>query len=102
MVRTLKTPTYVQLINWQAIRAAHHLLTTGQITVIIHYNASVYKSHLARQHHQRWQEQGLYVFFLPPYSPQMNRIEDEWSHLKRDELACRVFQDEYESSDRHN
>ena len=26
----------------------------------------------------------------------MNRIEDEWLHLKRDELACRVFEDEYE------
>ena len=24
----------------------------------------------------------------------MNRIEDEWLHLKRDELATRVFEDE--------
>ena len=24
----------------------------------------------------------------------MNRIEDEWLHLKRDELASRVFEDE--------
>ena len=51
---------------------------------------------MARQQHQRWQQQGLYIFFLPPYSPQMNRIEDEWLHLKRDELAGRVFEDEYE------
>ena len=28
----------------------------------------------------------------------MNRIEDEWLHLKRDELACRVFEDEYDLS----
>jgi putative transposase len=26
----------------------------------------------------------------------MNRIEDEWLHLKRDELASRVFEDEYD------
>jgi len=26
----------------------------------------------------------------------MNRIEDEWLHLKRNELACRVFDDEYD------
>jgi len=26
---------------------------------------------------------GRRLFFLPPYSPQMNRIEDEWLHLKR-------------------
>ena len=57
---------------------------------------SVHKSSLARQQHQRWQQQGLYVFFLPPYSPQMNRIEDEWLHLLRDELAGQVFEDEYE------
>lgn len=96
MVGTLKTPTYVQLMNWQAAIAKHRLHKTGQITVIIHDNASVHKSHFARQHHQRWQQQGLYIFFLPPYSPQMNRIEDEWLHLKRDELAGRVFEDEYE------
>ena len=35
-------------------------------------------------------------FFLPPYSPQMNRIENEWLHLKSDELACRIFDDEYD------
>ncbi len=26
----------------------------------------------------------------------MNCIEDEWLHLKRDELASRVFEDEYD------
>ncbi|MEH2256745.1 MAG: transposase [Nostoc sp.] len=49
--------------------AATRLLETGQITVIIDDNASVHKSSLARQQHQRWQQQDLYVFFLPPYSP---------------------------------
>ena len=39
---------------------------------------------------------GLLIFFLPPYNPQMNRIEDEWLDLKRNELACRVFDDEYD------
>ena len=38
---------------------------------------------------------GLFLFFLPPYSPQMNRIEDEWLHLKRDELSSRIFEDDY-------
>jgi putative transposase len=26
----------------------------------------------------------------------MNRIEDEWLHLKRDELFSQIFEDEYE------
>ncbi|WP_228042823.1 transposase [Desmonostoc muscorum] len=39
---------------------------------------------------------GFVHLFLPPYSPQMNRIEDEWLHLKRDQQDGRVFEDEYE------
>ena len=28
----------------------------------------------------------------------MNRIEDEWLHLKREELASRLFEDEYDAA----
>jgi len=35
MVGTLKAPTHVQLMDWQANKAQHHLDATGQITVII-------------------------------------------------------------------
>ena len=54
------------------------------------------KVNAAQQQQECWQQQGLLLFFLPPYSPQMNRIEDEWLHLKRDELASRVFEDEFD------
>jgi putative transposase len=67
-----------------------------RLTVIIQDNASVHRSKLTQQQWERWQQQGLLLFFLPPYSPQMNRIEDEWLHLKRDELNCQVFADEYD------
>ena len=62
--------------------------------MIVLDNCSVHRSQLSKQQQQRWQQQGLILFFLPPYSPQMNRIEDQWLHLKRDELATRVFEDE--------
>jgi putative transposase len=39
---------------------------------------------------------GLYIFFLPKYCSEMNRIENEWQHLKSDELCGRMFEDEYE------
>jgi transposase len=29
----------------------------------------------------RWQEKGLYLFFLPKYCSQMNAIEPEWHQL---------------------
>lgn len=96
MLGTLKTSTHLQLMEWQAQKAWQHLQQTGQITVMMLDNASVHQSHLVRSRIDDWQQQGLYLFFLPPYSPQLNRIEDEWLHLKRDELSGQVFDDEYD------
>jgi putative transposase len=96
MLGTMNSDTYVALMEWQATQGQQHLQLSGQPTVIVQDNASVHRSQSARQHHLQWQEQGLFFFFLPPYNPQRNRIEDEWLHIKRDELACRVFEDEYE------
>ena len=39
---------------------------------------------------------GLYIFFLPKYCSEMNPIELEWQHLKKDELAGKIFDDELE------
>lgn len=94
MVGTLKSPTFLKLMDWQASKAQTHFQKTGQISVIVLDNASVHRSHWTTEAMARWHSQGLLLFFLPPYNPQMNRIEDEWLHLKRDELASRVFEDE--------
>jgi len=96
MLGSLSTETYLKLMEWQAQTAQRRLEQTGKLTVIIQDNASVHRSKLTQQQWERWQQQGLLLFFLPPYSPQMNRIEDEWLHLKRDELNCQVFADEYD------
>ncbi|MCX7597178.1 MAG: IS630 family transposase [Fischerella sp.] len=98
MVGSLRTETFLELMDWQAAKATNLFEKTGQLTVIVLDNSSVHKSQLVSQRLDRWQHQGLLLFFLPPYSPQMNRIEDEWLHLKRDELAGRVFEDEYDLS----
>lgn len=96
MLGSLTTPTYIRLMDWQAQIAQQRLKETGQLTVIILDNASVHRSKLTQQQWSRWSDMGLILFFLPPYSPQMNRIEDEWLHLKIDELSCQVFSDEYD------
>ncbi|MHC5730734.1 MAG: hypothetical protein ACYTXY_42835, partial [Nostoc sp.] len=36
----------------------------------------------------------LYIFFLPKYCSEMNPIELEWQHLKKDELCGQIFDDE--------
>jgi len=87
---------YLQLLQWQADLAQQRLVKTGKITVIIQDGASFHRSNKVKHYWQVWQQQGLYIFFLPPYSPQMNRIEDEWLHLKRNELSAQIFEDEYD------
>ena len=66
MLGTLKTTTFLQLMDWQAAKAERHFQQTGQLTVIILDNASVHKSQLATQQQECWQQQGLLLFFLPP------------------------------------
>ncbi len=99
MLGSLKSATFLKLLDWQAAKAQQHYQRTGQLTVIVLDNASVHRSKLAQQQQPHWQQQGLLLFFLPPYSPQMNRIEDEWLQLKRTELASRVFDDEVDLAD---
>ena len=46
--------------------------------------------------HPLWESLGLYIFFLPKYCSEMNLIEEEWQRLKEDEIAGRMFDDEYD------
>ena len=39
---------------------------------------------------------GLYIFFLPKYCSEMNRIENEWQQIKSQELGGQIFEDEYD------
>lgn len=96
MLGSLKTPTFLELMDWQSAKAEAPFNRTGQVTVMVLDNASVHRSRLTQEHSQAWQQQGLLLFFLPPYSPQMNRIEGQWLHLKRDQLAGRIFEDEFD------
>ena len=96
VVGRFTTQRYLPLMQWQADKAHQHLQATGQITVVIQDGASFHRSHETQKHWAAWQEQGLFIFFLPPQSPQMNRIEEEWLHLKRHELSAQLFEDEYD------
>lgn len=51
-------------------------------TVIILDNARVHTSKKVKACLQGWQQRGLYVFYLPPYSPHLNIIERFWKELK--------------------
>ena len=83
-------------MNWIAQKSEQTLKQTGRITVIVQDNSSAHTSHLAREQWQHWQSQGLYLFFLPQYSSQMNLIEAQWHQLKTHEIAGRIFDNEYD------
>lgn len=62
MIGSLKTPTFLKLMDWQAVKAQQHFAHTLQLTVMMLDNASVHRSKVSQQRQQRWQQQGYYYF----------------------------------------
>lgn len=58
------------------------LKSRKQTTVIVLDNAPIHKSDLFMNAKKRWEEQDLYIFFLPTYSPHLNLIETLWRKMK--------------------
>jgi transposase len=56
--------------------------TLSKPTVLILDNAPIHQAKSFRAHRQQWQEQNLFIFFLPNYSPHLNKIEILWRKLK--------------------
>lgn len=91
-----KSSSYIKVMDSVADKALQTLTQTGRMTVIVQDNGSSHTSGLTQQQWRRWQEHGLFLFFLPQYCSEMNRIEDEWHQLKTHELAGQMFEDEYD------
>jgi transposase len=57
--------------------------TTTKKTVVVLDNAPIHKSKLFQSYIKYWEEEyDLYLFFLPPYSPELNDIEIYWKKIK--------------------
>ena len=61
-------------------------------TVLVLDNASVHKAHLVKARVAAWAAQGLTLLFLPPYSPELNRIEILWRFCKHYWLTPGAYQ----------
>jgi putative transposase len=94
--KRIERESYIKLMDWQASKAQERFEKTGKITVVVEDQGSIHISGLTGAQYKRWEEQELYIFLLPSYSSELNRIETEWQRLKEDELAGRMFEDEYE------
>jgi transposase len=50
--------------------------------VVVLDNAAIHKGEPIRERRQQWEQQDLYLYYLPPYSPELNRIEILWKQAK--------------------
>jgi transposase len=53
-----------------------------KLTVVVLDNAGVHTSRQVAERRAFWQRRGLYLFYLPPYSPHLNIAETLWRKLK--------------------
>lgn len=56
--------------------------TLTKLTVLVLDNARIHHAKIFQAAMPQWEAQGLYIFFLPPYSPHLNRIETLWRQVK--------------------
>ena len=63
-----------------------------QPTVVVLDNASTHTSAAFKAQIPVWEEQGLTLFYLPPYSPERNRIEILWRCCKHQWLPPKAYQ----------
>lgn len=57
-------------------------LRLKRVTVIVLDNAPAHVAGLVKERKAFWQQRGLFVFYLPSYSPHLNIVEVLWRKLK--------------------
>jgi transposase len=60
-------------------------------TVLVLDNASIHQSKCFREKLKQWQQQNLFIFFLPKYCPHMNKIEMLWRKVKYEWLQPKDY-----------
>ncbi len=78
--------------DWISERLEASSLSLPRLTVVVLDNASVHKK-AVRARWAIWQERGLFVSFLPPYSPHLNIAEILWRKLKYEWLCPQDYPD---------
>ena len=66
----------------QSVEAMLPQLDKDKQTVLVLDNAPIHRAKCVREKQAEWKRRGLRLFFLPPYSPHLNRIELLWKQVK--------------------
>lgn len=59
--------------------------------VVVMDNASIHTSLVIRQARHRLATRGIHLYFLPPYSPELNEVEAVFRQVKHQEIPRRSF-----------
>lgn len=62
-------------------------LELRRLTVVVVDNARVHAARVIKERIEVWQKRGLYLFYLPRYSPHLNIVETLWRKLKYEWLT---------------
>jgi transposase len=60
-------------------------------TVVVPDNARVHTCEKVQERRPFWQARGLFIFYLPPYSPHLNIAETLWRKLKYEWLQAEDY-----------
>jgi transposase len=79
--------------NTDAVVAMLDEFVTGltRKTVVVLDNAPIHRSRKFQAKITSWARRNLLIYFLPPYSPELNLIEILWKHIKHFWLPFDAF-----------
>jgi transposase len=64
----------------------------SNLTVVVLDNARIHTGKKMRERIGAWQQRGLFVFYLPTYSPHLNIAETVWRKLKYEWLTAEDYE----------
>ena len=70
----------------------HLSLSLSALTVVVLDNAPSHRARIIKERILVWQRRGLFLFYLPRYSPHLNIVETLWRKLKYEWLAPRDYE----------
>lgn len=75
----------------EAIDTFANCLQRSPISVILVDNARIHTSEEFKAKHKEWRGKGVWIFYLPTYSPHLNRIETLWRKIRYEWLLPADF-----------
>jgi transposase len=85
--------TTTQMMTSQFIFEQLERFSVGlkKLTVVVLDNAAVHRARIIKDRISVWQQRGLFLFYLPRYSPHLNIVETLWRKLKYEWLAAKDY-----------